>query len=207
MANNDNLVEVLNDLIRINNDRIEGYNRGAKEAQANDVDLKEIFSKMADESRQYLSELTREVVKLGGEPASGTTTSGKIYRTWMDVKATFTGNDRLAVLSNCEFGEDAAQKAYQEALTTDETLPTDIRQMIANQKASLKVSHDTIKKLRDTQRNAKADNWSTGSDSGFGGSSTGSVSGSGTTGSTGSLNDDDLRGSGLSGGTGNLGNL
>jgi uncharacterized protein (TIGR02284 family) len=207
MANNENLVEVLNDLIRINNDRIEGYNRGAKEAQANDIDLKEIFSKMADESRQYLSELTREVVKLGGEPASGTTTSGKIYRTWMDVKATFTGSDRLAVLSNCEFGEDAAQKAYQEALTTDATLPTDIRQMIANQKASLKVSHDTIKKLRDTQKNAKADNWSTSSDSGFGGSTTGNVSGSGTTGSTGSLNDDDLRGSGLSGGTGNLGNL
>jgi uncharacterized protein (TIGR02284 family) len=207
MFNNENLVEVLNDLIRINNDRIEGYNRGAKEAQASDVDLKGIFSKMADESRQYLSELTREVVKLGGEPASGTTTSGKIYRAWMDVKATFTGKDRLAVLSNCEFGEDAAQKAYQEALTTDESLTTDIRQMIANQKASLKVSHDTIKKLRDTERNAKSDNWSTGSDRGFDGNS--GTSSSSTKGTTGSLNDadDDVRGTGFNSGSGNLGNL
>ena len=222
MSNNENLVEVLNDLIQINNDRIEGYNRAAKEAQANDTDLKEIFSKMADESRQYLSELTREVVKLGGEPSSGTTASGKIYRAWMDVKATFTGSDRLAVLSNCEFGEDAAQKAYQEALTTDENLPTDLRQLIANHKASLKVSHDTIKRMRDSQKAAKTDNWTSGSDkdyqtnlnSGLG--TSGSTSGTGSSGNYGKSGisgtglgdkDDDISGGGFSGGSGNLRNL
>jgi len=152
MEVNENLIEVLNDLIRINNDRIAGYKRAADEADDADVDLKAIFHRMADESRQYISELTREVVKLGGEPATGTTASGKIYRAWMDVKATFTGSDRLAVLSSCEFGEDAAQKAYQEALTSDDTLSIDIRQLISNQKASLRVSHDTIKKLRDAHK-------------------------------------------------------
>ena len=164
MEINENLVEVLNDLIRINNDRIEGYKRAAKEADDKDVDLKSIFHRMADESRQYLSELTREVVKLGGEPAEGTTASGKIYRAWMDIKATFTGNDRETVLSNCEFGEDAAQKAYQDALTSEETLSIDIRQLIANQKASLQISHDTIKKYRDMHKNLDSDVL-TGSDS------------------------------------------
>jgi len=149
MAFNDNTVEVLNDLIEINNDRIAGYNRAVKESESEDMDLKAIFNRMADESRQYIAELTQEVVKLGGQPETGTTNSGKIYRAWMDVKATFTGNDRKAILASCEFGEDAAQKAYDAALTTDEALPSDVRQLIANQKASLKTSHDVIKKYRD----------------------------------------------------------
>ena len=149
MATNDNLVGVLNDLIRINNDRIEGYQRAAKEARDIDVDLRAIFTRMADESRQYAAELTQEVVKLGGEPATGTTNSGKIYRVWMDVKATFTGHDRESVLASCEFGEDAAQKAYSSALESDAEMSADARQLVANQKASLKTSHDVIKKYRD----------------------------------------------------------
>ena len=149
MATNDNLVEVLNDLIRINNDRIEGYEKASEEARNIDVDLRAVFTRMADESRQYAAELTQEVVKNGGEPATGTTNSGKIYRVWMDVKATFSGKDRQAILENCEFGEDAAQKAYDTALKSDAEISTDARQLITNQKSSLKTSHDLIKKYRD----------------------------------------------------------
>ena len=150
MATNENLVEVLNDLIRINNDRIVGYEKAANEARDIDVDLRSIFNRMAEESKQYAAELTQEVVKLGGEPATGTTASGKIYRVWMDVKATFTGSDRQTILNSCEFGEDAAQKAYEQALETDDiNFNTDIHQLIANQKSSLRTSHDVIKKYRD----------------------------------------------------------
>lgn len=149
MATNDNLIEVLNDLIRINNDRIVGYEKAADEARDIDVDLRAVFSRMAEESRQYAAELTQEVVKIGGDPATGTTNSGKIYRVWMDVKATFSGKSRQAVLENCEFGEDAAQKAYDTALKADAEIPSDTRQLIANQKSSLKTSHDVIKKYRD----------------------------------------------------------
>lgn len=160
MATNDNLVEVLNDLIRINNDRIEGYERAANEARDIDVDLRSIFTRMAEESKQYAAELTQEVVKMGGEPATGTTASGKIYRVWMDVKATFTGHDRESILASCEFGEDAAQKAYELALKSDEEITADVRQLITNQKSSLRTSHDVIKKYRDMHEsvNDAADN-------------------------------------------------
>lgn len=149
MATNDNLVTVLNDLIRINNDRVVGYEKAADEARDIDVDLRAIFTRMSEESRQYAAELTQEVVKLGGDPATGTTNSGKIYRVWMDLKATFTGKSRQAILENCEFGEDAAQKAYDSALKSDAEMTSDIRQLISNQKSSLKTSHDVIKKYRD----------------------------------------------------------
>jgi len=67
----------------------------------------------------------------------------------MDIKATFTGHDRTSVLESCEYGEDAAQEAYDDALATDTDLPVNIRQIIANQKAELLESHNLIKKYRD----------------------------------------------------------
>ena len=152
MATNDKLVEVLNDLVEINNDRITGYEKAVDETKDLDIDLQGIFHKMADESRGYKAELAQEVSRLGGQTAEGTTNLGKIYRVWMDVKATFTGHDRQSVLESCEFGEDAAQKAYRDALASDAEMNADTRQLITSQQASLKTSHDMIKKFRDAHK-------------------------------------------------------
>ncbi len=152
MSNNENVIEVLNDLVQINNDRIKGYEKAVDEVEDIDVDLKSIFSKMADQSRKIKADLANHVSALGGEIAEGTTGSGKIYRTWMDIKATFSGNDRQTALNNCEFGEDAAQKAYKEALESDADMNTDIRQLIAHQKDELKTAHDAIKSMRDANK-------------------------------------------------------
>ena len=149
MERNSNLTEVLNDLIRINNVRTTGYAKAADNAREIDVDLRAIFDKMGDESREYARELAEDVIRLGGEPATGTTASGKIYRAWMDVKATFTGKDRTSLLAACEFGEDAAQRAYEAALASDAEMPAEVRQLIATQKSALRTSHDLIKKYRD----------------------------------------------------------
>ena len=156
MTTNENLVEVLNDLVQINNDRIEGYQKAVEEVKDLDIDLKAIFIKMAEESIKYKTELINEITKVGGEPVTGTTGLGKIYRVWMDVKATFTGHNRQAVLENCEFGEDAAQKAYRDALSSDAEIAADTRQLITSQQSSLKTSHDIIKKYRDMHKAVNA---------------------------------------------------
>lgn len=152
MPTNESTVEVLNDLIKINNDRIAGYERAISEAKDLDVDLKATFEGMIRESQQYKDELVTKVSACGGDVKQGTTTSGKIYRAWMDVKATFTGSDRKAILSSCEFGEDAAQRAYEAALTSEAEMTPDTRQMIVEQKQSLRNSHDLIKKYRDAHK-------------------------------------------------------
>lgn len=157
METNEKLVEVLNDLIEINNDRVTGYEKAVEETKDLDVDLQAIFHSMANDSRKYAAELTQEVNKLGGvADTNATTNSGKIYRIWMDVKATFTGHSRQAVLENCEFGEDAAQKAYTEALASDAEMGSDVRQLITEQQASLKVAHNLIKKYRDLHKSVNA---------------------------------------------------
>ncbi|RZK55819.1 MAG: PA2169 family four-helix-bundle protein [Pedobacter sp.] len=142
--------EILNDLVQINNDRIAGYEKAIEELQSEDADLKSLFVRMIGESHKLKMALATEVQALGEDIDQGTTNSGKIYRAWMDVKAVFTGHDRKTVLNNCEFGEDAAQRAYKMALE-DEDLSADLRSLITEQKAQLRVSHDEIKALRDSQ--------------------------------------------------------
>lgn len=151
MIENAATVEVLNDLIEINNDRIEGYDRAIKESTEENADLKPLFEHMVRESHDCKMALATEVLVLKGETAEGTTNSGKIYRTWMKVKGTFTGHDRHSILADCEKGEDAAQTAYKTALA-DEKLPHYLHDMIAQQQAKLKLSHDKVKMLRDMQQ-------------------------------------------------------
>lgn len=152
---NEKVIGILNDLIRINHDRVVGYEKGMDELKAEDADLKTLFQRYVSESRQYGQELTQEVSRLGGDPAEGTTNSGKIYRVWMDLKAAVTGHDRQTVLNNCEFGEDAAQKAYDTALNSDVELEPSIRDLIVRQKAALKSGHDEVKRLRDMHKASK----------------------------------------------------
>jgi uncharacterized protein (TIGR02284 family) len=149
MDNKQIVVEMLSDLIKINNDRITGYQKAAQQTTPIDEDLQVIFHKMADESRTYVGELNQKIATLGGDAVSDTTASGKIYRLWLGIKRLFSGSDRQSLLSSCEFGEDAAQKAYDEALHTKAEMETATVQLIIDQKNRLKNSYDLIKKYRD----------------------------------------------------------
>lgn len=146
---NEKVIGILNDLVRINHDRVVGYEKAIDELTDENADLRILFQRYITESREYSHDLTQEVSRLGGDPAEGTTNSGKIYRVWMDLKATVSGKDRKAILDNCEFGEDAAQKAYDTALNSDVEFEPSLRDLIVRQKATLKSGHDEIKRLRD----------------------------------------------------------
>jgi uncharacterized protein (TIGR02284 family) len=146
---NQELISVLNDLVRINHDRTEGYQKAVEELKPTDIDLKTMFSNMANHSNQFSSELKTEIARLGGEPATDSTQSGKIYRVWMDIKSSVSAHDRKSIIELCEFGEDAALKTYNAALESDAEIPADIRQMIVNQKSNIQNAHDIVKRYRD----------------------------------------------------------
>ena len=141
------VTEVLNDLVMINNDRIAGYNWAIRELKQGDGDLKLLFDRMIIESQQIKSDLANEIQVLHGDVEKGSSEMGKIYRAWMDVKAVFTGENRHTILSNCEEGEDAVQKAYKKALETDR-LPAFLKELLNNQQNMLRDSHDEIRNLR-----------------------------------------------------------
>ncbi|MFY0481083.1 ferritin-like domain-containing protein [Flavobacterium sp. PLA-1-15] len=148
---NSKQVAALNNLIEINNDRIEGYETAAKET--NDTDLQRLFATLKVTSFDNLSELRAEVIRLGGNVEEGTRITGKFFRVWMDVKAALTGNNRGIILDSCEFGEDKALEAYETVLENRADLSSEQVMLIQSQQAKLRADHDRVKALRDQANN------------------------------------------------------
>ncbi|MDT3403008.1 PA2169 family four-helix-bundle protein [Mucilaginibacter terrae] len=143
-------VEILNDLIEINNDRADGFQRALKDLGEGDMDLKSLFEEYSTQSRQFSQELTALAAQHGGDAETGNSVSGTLHRAWIDVKALFTGSDRKAILAECERGEDAIKKAYREGLA-EGVLPAEAITLVAHQAQAIGQSHDRIKALRDSQ--------------------------------------------------------
>jgi uncharacterized protein (TIGR02284 family) len=77
------------------------------------------------------------------------TVSGTVHRTWGDIKAHLGGGDHT-LLETSEAGEDAAKKAYQEALAKE--LPLPVKQLLDTQYAHIQKSHDYVKAARDSRK-------------------------------------------------------
>jgi uncharacterized protein (TIGR02284 family) len=139
-------IEVLNSLLEINNDRIEGYNTAIQETK--DADLKSFFNELKETSVSCNKDLLSEVNKFGGKPEEGTKTTGKLYRTWMDFKATLTGNDRKTILKSCEFGEEVAVNTYQKAIENDlKDITLDQQTLIKDQYVLIRADQTKVKAM------------------------------------------------------------
>jgi uncharacterized protein (TIGR02284 family) len=151
MENQKQIVEILNDLIEINNDRAEGFERAANDINDENIDLKAIFEKFGSQSRSNITQLASLIGSRGEMAEDGNTILGTIHRAWIDIKATFGGSDRHSILSECERGEDAIKKAYQEALQEND-LGEDVRETLLSQQKDIQANHDAIKALRDVSK-------------------------------------------------------
>jgi uncharacterized protein (TIGR02284 family) len=86
-------------------------------------------------------------VQLGGKPVESGSAVGAMHRGWVAVKATLSTFDDLAVLEECERGEDAALSTYHDAL--EQSLPPPIRNLVEHQYEGVKRNHDQIHRMRD----------------------------------------------------------
>lgn len=140
--------KALRELIIINHDRTEGYAKAAEEA--NDNDLRIIFTRFSTQSKTFANQLKDYVGDWEKIPEDEKTKlSGKLYRVWMDMKTALSGNNRKAVLNSCEFGEDIAKKTYDDILEDTEEIPADVLAVIRQQRMALQEGHDMIKSMRE----------------------------------------------------------
>lgn len=139
--------DALNDLIRINNDRMTGYERAIDYLNDENNQLKVLLSDFVDQSLEFKMQLKELLHDAGEKVEDGTTLGGKLYHAWMDVKAAFTGGGPKEVLKDCVIGEDAAQGAYDDAL--DQYLPEGIRAVLVEQRDKLNTAYGMIKNLSD----------------------------------------------------------
>jgi len=142
-------ISAINDLIKINHDRITGYEKASEGIEDND--LKTTFAEYIEQSKKNIYELTEHLQVLGGEPATGTSIPGKFYHAWIDIKSKLLKKDRQSVLSDCEYGEDVANGAYRKALDDKELIWKDdkVVTLLSHQLKELKSAHDAVKALRD----------------------------------------------------------
>ena len=144
--NSEKITEILNDLVQINIDRIAGYEVALADLDEGYDNLSELFTKMIAESKAFNQQFASEILHLDETVATGTSAAGKLYRTWMDVKALLTSGDIKTILTDCEAIESAIQRAYEEALD-EEGLTAHLHSIISTQKAALLGSHHKIKHL------------------------------------------------------------
>ncbi|MBW7676339.1 ferritin-like domain-containing protein [Chryseobacterium chendengshani] len=143
---NEKTVSVLNDLLKITNDRIEGFSKVEDKVWETYSGLKSDYDDMVSNSQKMKSDLVQLITERGGEPENTTTAAGAIHRAWIDIKSSFAGNKDESTLENVVFGEDAAIKAYQDALDSGD-LCTKSSQTVQDQLHHLKASYNKFENL------------------------------------------------------------
>ncbi len=135
----------LNDLVQICLDGEKGFAEAAN--RTTDPALKVELMDYSKQRRDFAADLKSLVARNGDKPSESGNLSAGLHRVWIDVKAVFTGNDRHAILAECERGEDSAVAAYKNA--QDGGLSSDVLQLVQSQFFAVKRTHDRIKTLRD----------------------------------------------------------
>jgi len=145
MKKTDINVVMLNDLLKINMDRVERYKKAGYDTV--DSELKSVFYAIADESRKNITDISMLMMKAyGPSKTDKPVNTGKIYKAWMEVKSKFSGTWRNNLLNSCEFGELAAISAY--TMAKIETVNTGILELLNRQMEAFKASMEVIKSYR-----------------------------------------------------------
>jgi len=144
----DNLVSILNDLVETSKDGEKGFNTAAEDTKSSE--LKAAFRGRAQDCATGAADLQRLVARLGGKPEEGGTVAGAVHRGWVTLKSAVAGRTDLAILEECERGEDVAKATYAKALKA--SLPEDIRLVVQRQYDGVLRNHGQIRDLRDQYR-------------------------------------------------------
>jgi uncharacterized protein (TIGR02284 family) len=141
------VISALNSLIALNRDDQKGFLEAAEKIE--DPEIKTYFLEQSRSRTHFVGELQTEVHALGSEPENTGTMSGTLHRGWMDLKLALGSGDH-AILIATESVEDRAISTYCKAL--EESLPADLRDIVARQFESVKQSHTKVKALRKSLR-------------------------------------------------------
>ncbi|MEK8029485.1 PA2169 family four-helix-bundle protein [Ideonella sp. DXS29W] len=145
---NSDLIDTLNHLVSTCKDGEFGFQSSAEHVKSEN--LRSVFLARAQECRQAAAELQSLIQQHGGKPDDGGTATGAMHRGWVAVKGTIAGYSDLAMLEECERGEDAALERYRSAL--EKPLQPLERALVERQYEGVKRNHAQIRSLRDTAR-------------------------------------------------------
>ncbi len=142
------VASVLNGLIETAKDGEQGFKTAAEKVK--ESDLKTLFLKYSAQRAAYAQELQAAVSELGEKPAEHGHVTGGLHRGWINLKEALSKNEDKAIIFEAESGEDAAKKAYAEALQS--TLPTKIKALVEKQNAGVLEAHGVMSNLKHSRQ-------------------------------------------------------
>ena len=141
----DDIIDQLNKLIETSKDGEYGFRTCAENVKS--PDLQTIFLRRAEDCARGAAELQGLVARLGGKVEDDSSVSGTLHRGWVSVKGVLTGKSDVAILEECERGEDKALERYRDAIKAQ--LPADVMEVVRRQYDGVKRNHDQIRTRRD----------------------------------------------------------
>lgn len=143
--NNNEVIKVLQNVANALEDGQKGFYDLAEHLK--DAHLKEFFLAESLKRASFRGDLESELHHAGLHDVKDSgTVAGTLLRVWGDLKLKVAGSDH-EVLVIAEQGEDAAKKAYADAL--EQPLPLPIKQMLNAQQAHIIASHNHVREHRD----------------------------------------------------------
>jgi uncharacterized protein (TIGR02284 family) len=140
---NDKAISTLNGLIETCKDGEQGFRTAAE--GLTDPQTKSSFLTYSRDRAQMARELQDEVRRLGGDPDKSGSMTGSLHRGWINIKSVVSGKDDGTIIAEAERGEDAAKKAYEEALRAGLTGTT--LALVQQQSARVHATHDRVRLL------------------------------------------------------------
>jgi len=137
------VIEQLNNLIQINIDASKGYGEVSK--GISDLDLKNYFHECSLNRKKFATSLSNSVKIWGEQPTTGSSVTATIHRAWIDIKKSFSDDEKVAMLNECIRGEEEAVETYKEALEST-VMPADMRNNVAAQYQTVK---NTLRQIKE----------------------------------------------------------
>jgi hypothetical protein len=131
------LIHVLNDLIRINTDRIGELKKRINDL-GNNSEIVPLFKRLMKESVEFKEQLIHEAQKKGGAVITNVVGNSGIYDAWKELKGWLQQKNDLSILEMVQFDIKAALMVYKEAVFVVANIPADTLDLIATQKAHLR---------------------------------------------------------------------
>jgi uncharacterized protein (TIGR02284 family) len=131
---------LLNDLIQVCRDANQGYWQAAGEVE--DATLRKLFREKALERNDYACELQEVALRAGVKPEREGTFSGRVHRTWMNVRHHLNPHHDSVILLECKRGEEHALGVYQDVF--ENNLFPEIRQELEKQFTSMIEMRDLL---------------------------------------------------------------
>lgn len=144
MSYSNEVAKKLNELLQKNYDAEKGYKLAAEKVK--NENLKSFFSERAKERYDFGHELKTEIRNFGESPEKGSSLAGDAHRSWMNLKASLSGDKDESVLEEAVRGEKAAVEEYEKAIDVSE-IPASTANILMKQKNAIIAALNEVKAL------------------------------------------------------------